>query len=163
MICEGLNGRIFEINQAEETVWEYIVPVNTNTGAIYSQGDLPSTFSNLIFRAKKYDLNYPAFLNKDLTPGNPIELNPNLTECYNLSVESINTYEIGISPNPTYGTISISGRENIENIKIYSIDGKEVSSFNDTTKINLSHFKDGIYFLKIKDGAHTVTKKIIKI
>ena len=47
--------------------------------------------------------------------------------------------------------------------QIYSIDGKEVSSFNDTTKINLSHFKDGIYFLKIKDGAHTVTKKIIKI
>ncbi|MFT5166020.1 MAG: hypothetical protein ACI8P3_001251 [Saprospiraceae bacterium] len=30
LICEGMNGHSFEVNVEEETVWEYINPINRN-------------------------------------------------------------------------------------------------------------------------------------
>ena len=81
LICEGINGRIFEITPTESIVWEYVSPVNSNNGNIASQGTEPSTFANTTFRGIKYAPEYAAFTGKDLTPGNPIELNPDISAC----------------------------------------------------------------------------------
>ncbi|PCJ94587.1 MAG: hypothetical protein COA50_12580 [Flavobacteriaceae bacterium] len=78
LICEGTSGHFFEIDSSENIVWSYINP-DTKAG-ILSQGDAPPTANN-IFRVLRYGLDYPAFNGRDLTPGDPIELNPNLNGC----------------------------------------------------------------------------------
>lgn len=71
LICEGKQGRFFEIDPDENIVWEYINPVGAS--GILKQGDDPASTSNSVFRIKKYPADYPAFTNRDLTPGAPIE------------------------------------------------------------------------------------------
>ncbi|PWL38019.1 hypothetical protein DKG77_06925 [Flagellimonas aquimarina] len=78
LICEGTSGRFFEIDPSENIVWEFINP-DTN-GGILSQGDSPPTANN-IFRVLRYSPDYAAFSGRDLTPGLPIEQNPNLNSC----------------------------------------------------------------------------------
>jgi hypothetical protein len=72
LICEGANGRFFEVNTAGITVWSYINPVwSPNTGR--QQNGLPT---NQVFRAVFYDRQHTAFKGKDLRPGNPLEAEP---------------------------------------------------------------------------------------
>lgn len=71
LICEGKKGHFFEIDENENIVWEYVSPIGGSK--ILSQGDDPTTESNLVFRAIKYTADYKAFDGKDLTPGLPIE------------------------------------------------------------------------------------------
>lgn len=77
LICEGQLGHFFEINENGQIVWEYINP-DSGSG-ILSQGD--EGLDIAVFRAFKYSKDYPAFDNKDLTAGNPIELNSNIGNC----------------------------------------------------------------------------------
>jgi len=79
LICEGKQGRFFEIDPDESIVWEYINPVGATE--VMSQGDDPLTTSNSVFRAKKYAKEYGAFRGRDLTPGLPIEKNSDMTQC----------------------------------------------------------------------------------
>ncbi len=73
MICEGATGRLFEVTDAGEVVWEYINPV-TSQGPL-AQGDDPGdrTSENGVFRADKFLPEYPGFAGRDLTPQGPIE------------------------------------------------------------------------------------------
>jgi hypothetical protein len=77
LICEGTKGKIFEINPNNEIVWEYINP-ETSSGDILSQGEEP--ISN-VFMALKYGENFPGFSNKNMVPGDPIELNFKIGNC----------------------------------------------------------------------------------
>ncbi|XMO85199.1 aryl-sulfate sulfotransferase [Algibacter sp. AS12] len=77
LICEGQMGRFFEINDKNQKIWEYINP-DSGTG-ILSQGEQP--LDNAVFRAFKYSKDYPAFKNRELIAGNPIEQNPSMTNC----------------------------------------------------------------------------------
>lgn len=77
LICEGQKGRFFEINQKKQIVWEYINP-DSGSG-ILSQG--MQGLDNAVFRALKYEEDYPAFKDKNLTPKTPIELKPNIGNC----------------------------------------------------------------------------------
>jgi hypothetical protein len=74
LICEGSQGRFFEIDSHENIVWEYINPVGAKE--IMSQGESPDGKGNIVFRAKKYTPDYGAFTNRDLNSGQPIERNP---------------------------------------------------------------------------------------
>ena len=78
LICEGSKGQFFEIDADLNIVWKYINP-NSAKG-IMTQGDEPA--ANAVFRAIKYSSNHPAFEGKELTPGNPIEQNFNIGNCY---------------------------------------------------------------------------------
>ena len=78
LICDGAHGDFFEIDSLNNIVWRYVNPV-LNT-YILSQGDsIPITqngFGNSVFRATRYSVDFPGFANKDMTPSDPIELNP---------------------------------------------------------------------------------------
>ena len=51
----------------------YVNPVNNADGTVGTQGDPPSP-QNLTFRAIKYAPDYGAFVGRDLTPGNALEI-----------------------------------------------------------------------------------------
>ena len=67
-ICSGATGHFFEVTPEGEVVWEYINPVNSETGyAVRIQKDSDDrAFS--VFRAHRYGPDYPGLAGKDLTP-----------------------------------------------------------------------------------------------
>ena len=76
LICEGTSGRLFEVNRAMGTVWEYINPVGNN-GPI-SQYSTPSGNHN-VFRAIRYAPGYAGLAGRDLTPQGYIESGSNMS------------------------------------------------------------------------------------
>ena len=77
IICSGPWGEFFEITPDGQAVWFYHNP-DTSTGVL-SQGDLPAmqggfSTNNRTFRASRYELDFPGFANKDMSPGLPIEI-----------------------------------------------------------------------------------------
>lgn len=161
LICEGRSGEIFEIDDTDTVVWKYVNPVSNNTGAITTQGDPPSG-SNSTFRAIKYATDYPAFTGRDLTPGNPIELNPDLSPCNNLSVSEFELANIKVYPNPTSNQITIASNDVIDKIELFSTLGKKVMEVRDTNTISLSSLDAGIYFIQMHAQNRSLSKKIIK-
>jgi Zn-dependent metalloprotease/chitodextrinase len=74
---------------------------------------------------------------------------------------------IFIAPNPNNGTFEITGLENayFSNIEITDVFGKTLFSHNNFTEniLNLTHFADGFYFLKISnEKGQKVIKFVIK-
>ncbi|RCW89962.1 aryl-sulfate sulfotransferase [Winogradskyella arenosi] len=162
LICEGINGRFFEIDSNENIVWEYINPINTNNGDNKTQGTAPASFSNVSFRAIKYSTTYAAFDNNSITTGAPIESNPNTTACENLSTSDYELETTAIYPNPTTGVINIQSDISISKIEIYSLTGKKIGESRTTESIDLTYQENGVYFLKLYTANQVINKKIIK-
>ncbi|WP_339661149.1 T9SS type A sorting domain-containing protein [uncultured Polaribacter sp.] len=72
--------------------------------------------------------------------------------------------DFNISPNPTFGNLTIRSKKTIQSVDIYSPLGKKVVRFNALQKeINISHLSNGIYIVKILfDDKKSVIRKIIK-
>ena len=141
LICEGTSGYFFEINQTNNKVWEYINP--DSNGSILSQGDTPS--GNFVFRALKFPFSYPAFTGRDLTPSNPIELNPNLSNCnlLNVTEHSLDKARIKLYPNPVLDYLTVDYTSEINSIEIYTIFGKLIKKVNNTNRIKIGNMVSG--------------------
>jgi len=160
LICDGDSGYFFEIDANNNIVWEYINPDTAN--GILSQGDTPT--SNNVFRASKFSKDYPAFNGKDLTPGDPIELNFNTTTCQTQGVTQFEiSNAVNIYPNPTSSTISINTELSIDKIEVYNSLGKLMKVKLESKNITIENSYPGVYFIKIYSDNNIVTKKIIKI
>jgi hypothetical protein len=158
LICEGGEGRIFEIDENKNIVWEYVNPV-ISSGVITSQFDA-SPVGNTIFRAIKYGLDYEAFIGRNLIVGDPIEKNFNLIQCNNLATNQYVFSQFNVFPNPIENTLNLSVKAN--KIELYTILGSKIKEYNNTKQINLSEYKSGIYLLKIFLYQKNITRKIIK-
>ncbi|WP_274473812.1 aryl-sulfate sulfotransferase [Mangrovimonas aestuarii] len=160
LICEGRTGELSEIDSSNNIVWEYVTPINNNTGALFSQGEDP--INNLTFRAIKYGPDFPGFSNKDLTPGLPIVASENIFGCNSLNTPEIALQNINIYPNPTSNYINIESAYPIDKIEIYDLLGKNVMTEHNNTKINLESLNSGVYIISINQGNKKTIKKIIK-
>lgn len=161
-ICEGTKGKLFEIDSEENIVWEYINPVHNVTGAIASQGGNPPVVRQL-FRGLKYGVDYPAFEGKDLTPGDPIELNSELNvACTALKVDKNTSNTFMLSPNPTSGIITLTTDAVVAKIEVYNILGAKINTVINSKTVDLSNLQSGIYLLKLFADEAVITKKIIK-
>ena len=160
LICDGDSGYFFEIDPNENIVWEYVNP-DSSTGPI-NQGDTPSF--NLVFRALKFPLDFPAFIGKDLTPTDPIETNPDLSDCNLLSVSENSMLESSISiyPNPSKSKVFVNSEKDITKIELYSISGQKLIENKKSNTINMNDLSIGIYLIKIYSTEGSITKRIIK-
>jgi len=161
LICEGASGEIFEIDDNENEVWRYINPISNSNGVSTTQGD-PAPAGNSLFRAIKYATNNPVFTGRDLTPGDPLELNPDLTACQNLSVDESDIIGLKIYPNPTSDYIKIVALNPIDKVEFYSILGQKVYEVNSANTIDISSFDSGVYFIQLYSGSNSISRKIIK-
>lgn len=166
-ICVGPSGKIFEIDENENIVWEYISPIAT-TGPI-SQGNIPA--GNSIFRAYKYEVDHPAFEDKDIVVGDKLELNPN-DDCilYNTTaVASIDNNEsIKVYPNPTSSHLFLGPIKEGSTVELLDIHGAKIKSIEtpqQSQSIDLSDLDKGIYILRvsIRNTSDCTIHKIIKI
>jgi len=170
LICEGDDGRLFEVNGAGQVLWEYIVPVGT-MGPL-SQG-ANMTSQNATFRAYRYAPDYPAFVGRDLTADTPIELNPLPSDCqiYEMIVATDETASlnfINIHPNPVSSLLTVENNSNNAlNIEIYDIAGRNVfqNNFSDNHfQINMNDYSEGVYVLQCyNDEQLVMTKKIVVV
>lgn len=160
LICEGRDGYLFELDTNNNKVWEYINPIDGTNGSTTAQTETPN--GNGLFRAIKYATYYPGFVGKDLTPGLPLEINPDLSPCNNLSISDYHLFSASIYPNPTSDKILINSSLTINKVEVYNVLGHKVGVYNAKT-IDLSNQADGIYFVKIYSKSMITTKKVIKI
>ncbi len=162
LICAGFKGDIFEIDNQENIVWEYVSPVNNNNGNIATQGDETTSFINITFRALKYAVDYPAFVGKDLSPGDPIELDFNTDVCDNVGVSDEEFIGFKIYPNPTTNELFIKTNDTILKIDIYNALGSLILSNKGIDYFQLKHLNSGIYFIRIQTNEKKYIRKIIK-
>ena len=112
LICAGAQGRFFEITPSEEAVWEYVNPV-THLGPVGYTEEIP-IFSgrngNIVFRCTKYGPDYPGFQDRDLTAGDPLELNfPEPYPCEMLTdLERVTPGEVNVFPVPARDRLTIA-------------------------------------------------------
>ncbi|GGG54623.1 hypothetical protein GCM10010976_26940 [Bizionia arctica] len=116
---------------------------------------LGDTFSN---DAEIYfDYNAPIITNDELT-----------TVAENLSIEeSILQTVVKIYPNPVSGNLTIDSKHILETISIFDVNGRQLQTLvlcgnTNKSKVNLSRFSKGVYFVKIRTEAGIQTSKIIK-
>ncbi|MFZ6053528.1 T9SS type A sorting domain-containing protein, partial [Halocola ammonii] len=91
-----------------------------------------------------------------------------VTDCLEfpvVSVEELDVNQIEIYPNPVSDILEVRGPKNGQRVLIYSLLGKqisEISSNSGTTKIDLSELASGIFLLRVSDGDHVSTFRIVK-
>ncbi|MFK7773863.1 MAG: aryl-sulfate sulfotransferase [Saprospiraceae bacterium] len=169
LICVGREGNFYEVNYDGELVWHYRLPIG-NAGPV-SQGTIV-TNSN-VFRATRYGTDYPAFIDKDLTPGDPIEVNPLPSDCeiYDASVATkdyANLEGVQVVNNPFYNFIFIKNQtENEVNIEVFDLMGrlqKSQFSTNENIEISTSHWQNGFYTIRIsnREKNRFFVQKLIK-
>lgn len=107
LICSGTEGEFTEINDQGTLLWKYVNPVDKTH--ILEQGETP--FLNDCFRAMYYPSYYPGLAGQTLTPGAPIEINPDEYECDNfptaVAEADVLKQDFRIYPNPFVQTFSI--------------------------------------------------------
>lgn len=162
LINEGREAIFFELNPSNDEVWKYISPVSNSDGSTYPQNG-PAPINSFAFRAIKYSPDYPAFTGRDLTPGAPLETNPDLTSCLDvLSTDDLLNTPIVVYPNPATNYISIKSKYPIETVEIYSINGTKLNEIKKPNSIPLNELSPGVYFLKIQSNGQFLNTRIIK-
>lgn len=79
-----------------------------------------------------------------------------------LSTEDNANEEFKIYPNPSSDIINIKTNQNVKQILLYDIQGREVySSSENTENLKVNQFNKGVYFLKIEAESGFITKKIV--
>src|SRR5690606_9501050 len=124
-----------------------------------TQGD-PPTAANTVFRAYRYDPDYPGLEGQDLTPGNYLELSPDSSHCPVItsleeSVKSSTGYTV--FPNPAKDHIKVTSHSaDIRNLTLYNVWGQQMNTSlrNDvdltSIEIDLQGVPTGIYLLQIE-------------
>ena len=118
---------------------------------------------NLVFRAIRFSEDYPAFTGRDMTAGDPIEINFDIGFCSILSVDDYDiSNEVQLYPNPTSNNISVNSNLTIDKLEVYDLYGKLITSIVNSKSINIENLASGMYFVKIYAGNKIGSKKIIK-
>ena len=124
-----------------------------------------------VFKAYKYLPTYPAFDGKDLTPGLPLELNPNIEECLNVRIDEITKGSFNIYPIPFSVELNILFGEAINNnvqVSIYTLDGRLVYSQTENQvgtkmKLDMRNINAGNYLLELESDEIKFYSSILKL
>ncbi|MDW5289454.1 T9SS type A sorting domain-containing protein [Formosa sp. PL04] len=87
----------------------------------------------------------------------------NEEECSTLSIEDFNSLNSKVYYSSSIKTITISSPLNITAVRVYSLSGQELQSFNSNPKtIQVNNLSTGIYIIQIDSEKGREVKKIIK-
>lgn len=161
LICQGGSGHLFEVMPNEEMVWSYISPI-TAFGPT-TQGSDPGNTS--VFRTYRYAFDYPAFVERDMTPGDVIELNSWDWGCTTTGLETSEVFkEISIYPNPSYDLFFFDSKD-VGQIDVYNSLGQLVSSssISQSGKTSFGQKLESGYYIVIFTNSITRAKTASRI
>ena len=170
LICVGREGNFYEVNYEGDLVWHYKMPIGNN-GPV-SQGTVLTNAN--AFRATRYGADYPAFVGKNLTPGDPIEVNPLPSDCVlygdPVAVKNYANLEgVQALNNPIHDFIYIKNQtKNEVSIEVFDIMGRLVVtslfSQNEHIEISANNWNNGFYTIRISNVEKNrfFVQKIIK-
>ena len=160
LICEGQRGAFFEVDTLSNVVWRYINPVGPD-GPI-QQGSIPGNFQ--VFRCCFYPDNYSGFMSYNISPGDPLELNPLPNSCFLATGGSIikNDDNVQIFPNPVSDYIYITSENETYASEMYDPSGRLVLTAKNQEVISVKDLPNGLYYISVRlTGKLPVRKKII--
>ncbi|HFA49284.1 MAG TPA: T9SS type A sorting domain-containing protein [Bacteroidetes bacterium] len=171
LVCEGRKGVFFETTLDGQVVWEYVNPAQSSGGSI-EQGTLP--VGNSVFRATRYPAGYPAFTGRELSPGEPLELNPLPSDCivYNDSMplaghETV-LQNVGLLANPIGQSLRIENGTGLPvNIEIWDLTGRRLlamKSAGEAISLDAAGWPKGLYVLRISNAGRSrfLVQKFVK-
>ncbi|MCP4551983.1 MAG: T9SS type A sorting domain-containing protein [Bacteroidetes bacterium] len=168
LICEGVTGTFFEVNENKDIVWEYINPVNDN-GPINQN---TTAENNNVFRCTRYAPDYLGLKNKDLSSQGYIESGSTFTcDLYSVGISNteLDNIKYKIYPNPANNYIKLSTIDIPDvdlKVEIFNVNGqcliKEFfKSDNAELRIDVSSLNNGIYFINVSNGSDNWLEKLI--
>lgn len=159
LICSGRSGYVFEVTPEDEIVWAYQNPVRTGVGPLAQETDIFNT-PLVLFRAYRYGPDYPAFEGRDLSPGDPIELNSvdygctinDMTTDLDLRFENDQVY---LLQNPLSSTLKIVNETGASLFyEVYNASGQLMMTFNSSEgyiQKDILNWPLGFYVLRISN------------
>jgi hypothetical protein len=164
LVCVSTTGTFFEVTPDKKIIWKYICPV-TLTG-ITKQGDKPT--GNSSFRVELFPKNFIGFEGRDLTPSNPIELQPLPSLCTTTSVKADNeTNSLKIYPNPVEEILQIQFGTTIPTeVSLISSLGEvvlsqKINSGKESCSLDIRIIPAGMYILKLVSPISTSVEKVM--
>jgi len=159
LICQALQGILFETDTNKNIVWKYINPVNNGQRA--AQGANPTILTkNFIYRCTFYQASYSGFAGHTLVPGLPIEKNPLSYTCttpLGAATVQIQREALEVFPNPANNTINVQS-DNINLLELRDITGRVLlhKKFANTNIVELTtaELPDGVYILCINNAQY---------
>ena len=167
-INEGGNGRLFEVDSDGNIVWQYLSPVDFS--GPNQQGDFISSWSRDIFRAYKYEPDFPGFDGVDLSSGELIEGDSQYNLCKDVSTiddQKIEGLEMTYDMFSSRLNISNLTNHNLQ-IQIMDTNGRLVRSEDisqNQSIIDLNYLQAGIYIITLSSSRSesSLAKKIVRI
>ncbi len=155
LICEGREGRFFEVTEDHRIIWEYVNPVNSNGHPIL-QGGTPRF--NQTFHVQRYGPEFPGFAQVSLVPSEPVELAPWEYSCeiYD-SASSLKDPEseyLHLMENPVSNKLTVYNPSLNRNVAIWDVNGILLKRFKLKIGDNVLDIQDlspGIFFLRYQD------------
>ncbi|MEM1217742.1 MAG: aryl-sulfate sulfotransferase [Bacteroidota bacterium] len=173
LICEGVEGRLFEVDEAGTIQWEYINPIGFNGPA--SQGDNP--FGNDLFRGYRYIAGGAELGGIELVSAEPLEIDPIPYDCDLVDssmVSSVTLLDYGLKSfvevvqNPFQDLLQLEkNMDGALQVIVYRLDGVAIQKFEmleQEKMINTSAWRSGYYYLAIwsEDGIPQRPIQLIK-
>ena len=87
---------------------------------------------------------------------------PNAVNSSSLSLEDDTLTSVKIYPNPTQNTLYISGVSNQFNLQVFTITGQHILEDQNSTTLDVSQLKQGMYFIKLTEGQKSSYLKFFK-
>ncbi|MDX1476648.1 MAG: aryl-sulfate sulfotransferase [Saprospiraceae bacterium] len=168
LVCVGTQGRFFEIDTAGQIVWDYQSPVGTN-GPV-PQGE--TAVLDDVFKIERYPPDFPGFAGRDLTPMEPVELDPWPSDCMIFSdtitivngVATDRTFRV--FPNPAARSFRITAIDaERSDVQVRDLSGRivfEVREVEFPLDISSVHWPAGVYLVGITLPHGIRTFKLIK-
>ena len=167
LICEGApSGTFWEVDTNDQPVWKYVNPVGP--GGPLPQGLPPA--GNLAFRMRRYPPDYSGFDGRDLTPGDPIEID--ITSIAG-GLATVSSFELKQSyPNPARSrtTISFTLRDPGDvSLRVFDVAGRLVATVVDRPLPSGEHRYDwttgdlasGVYHYRLQVGGESSTRRLV--
>ncbi len=153
LISQGTRGRAYELDIDGNLYWEYQNPVGA--GGPVRQSESPR--SAQVFRYVRYTRDDQRLSGLDLTPGEPIELDPVDYGC-NIILDSVMTsvnrldqLPLRIYPNPSVDYLIVESDDSTPlEIQILDLSGRELyRSISSSSRIQITHdLAQGVYWLR---------------
>ncbi len=161
--CHGPDGTFIELDAEGNEVWRYVSPVDF-TGPM-TQGE-PAD-GNLVFRCTFISPDHPGLQGHDLTPGAPIELQPNVDPCISLSSDELAVDNVlELYPVPAATTVQIPMQAGLNTVRVTDAQGRLVydrssQASEGNTLLDVSALPNGTYVVHIQQSQQRWSSRLV--